>query len=182
MKKYIAKRIMLMFVTAFVTMTVLFVLIRLLPNHVHAALGGYAKQEEMMREAWGYNKPIIVQYGIFLKNVFTEWNWGFCTEVGTYLQPVTEYVTSKLPATIYINVISVVFSIPLGVIFGVIAANYKNRWQDHIINLFIMLFISVPSFVFAFFLQYIVGFKLGLLPLVMKSGDRKSTRLNSSHP
>jgi len=50
MKKYIAKRIMLMFVTAFVTMTVLFVLIRLLPNHVHAALGGYAKQEEMMRE------------------------------------------------------------------------------------------------------------------------------------
>lgn len=170
MKKYIAKRIMLMFVTAFVTMTVLFILIRLLPNHVHAALGGYAKQEEMMREAWGYNKPIIVQYGIFLKNVFTEWNWGFCTEVGTYLQPVTEYVTSKLPATIYINVISVVFSIPLGVIFGVIAANYKNRWQDHIINFFIMLFISVPSFVFAFFLQYIVGFKLGLLPLVMKSG------------
>ena len=74
---------MLMFVTAFVTMTVLFVLIRLLPNHVHAALGGYAKQEEMMREVWGYNKPIIVQYGIFLKNVFTEWNWGFCTEVET---------------------------------------------------------------------------------------------------
>ncbi len=170
MKKYIFKRIALMIVTALAIMTVLFVLIRLLPNHVHAGIGGYEQQEAQMREAWGYNKPIVTQYGIFLKNVFTKWDWGFCTEVGTAFQPVTEYVTSKLPATVYVNIISVVLSIPLGVFFGIIAANFKNKWQDHIINVFIMFFISVPSFVFAFFLQYLVGFKWNLLPLVMKSG------------
>ena len=170
MKKYILKRILLMIITAFVIMTALFVLIRLLPNHVHAGLGGFEKQMEAMREAWGYNKPIIEQYGIFLKNVFTEWNWGVCTEVGTAFQPVTEYVTSKIPATVYVNVVSIIISIPLGVIFGILAANYKNKWQDHLINVFIMTFISVPSFIYAFLLQYLIGFKLNLLPLVMNSG------------
>lgn len=170
MKKYIFKRIGLMLVTAFAIMTVLFILIRLLPNHVHAVLGGNQAQLEAMREAWGYNEPIIVQYGIFLKNVFTKWDWGFCTEVGTAFQPVTEYVASKLPATVYVNIISIVISIPLGVVFGIIAANFKNKWQDYVINVFIVIFISVPAFVYAFLLQYLVGFKWNLLPLVMKSG------------
>lgn len=170
MKKYIFKRLGLMVVTAFAIMTVLFILIRLLPNNVHAVLGGNQAQLEAMREAWGYNKPIIVQYGIFLKNVFTKWDWGFCTEVGTLFQPVSQYVTSKLPATLYVNVISIIISIPTGVLFGIIAANFKNKWQDYVINVFIVVFISVPAFIYAFLLQYIIGFKLNLLPLVMKSG------------
>ena len=170
MKKYVLKRIGLMLITGFAIMSVLFILIRLLPNHIHAGLGGYEKQMEAMREAWGYNKPLIVQYGIFLKNVFTKFDWGFCTELGTTFQPVTEYIAEKLPATIYINVFSVLISIPLGVIFGILAANFKNKWQDHVINIFIMFFISVPSFIYAFLLQYLIGFKLNLLPLVMKSG------------
>ncbi len=113
MRKYIFKRIGLMLVTGFAIMTVLFILIRLLPNHIHAGLGGYEKQLEQMREAWGYNKPIIVQYGIFLKNVFTKWDWGFCTEVGTAFQPVTEYISSKFPATQDVNVVSIKISITL---------------------------------------------------------------------
>ena len=123
-----------------------------------------------MRTAWGYYNPLIVQYGIFLKNVFTKFDWGFCTTVGTFLQPVTEYLVSKLPATLYVNLCSLIFSIPMGIIFGVIAAIFKNKWQDQIINVFIMIFISIPSFVYAVLLQYWVGFKLGWAPLVMSSG------------
>ena len=74
MLKYVLKRIGLMIITAFAIMTMLFILIRLLPNNVHAVLGGNQAQVEAMREAWGYNKPILVQYGIFLKKVFTEWD------------------------------------------------------------------------------------------------------------
>ena len=120
----------------------LFVLIRMLPNPVVAVTGGYAKQLEDMRTAWGYYDPIIVQYGIFLKNVFTEFNWGFCTTVGTFLMPVEEYLASKIPATLYVNILSLVFSVPLGVIFGVIAAVFKNRWQDQIINVFIVMMMN----------------------------------------
>lgn len=171
MLKYVLKRIALMIVTLFLIMTMLFVLIRLLPNQVETVQGGYDKALRDMREAWGYNKPIITQYGIFLKNVFTKWDWGFCTTVGTFLQPVDEYIASKLPATIYINALSLCLSLPLGIIFGIIAAVNKNKWPDHIIQVFIMLFISVPSFVYAFLLQYFVGFKLNLFPLVLKGGN-----------
>ncbi|MDO5422562.1 MAG: ABC transporter permease [Eubacteriales bacterium] len=171
MAKYILKRIVLIITSGFIIMTMLFVLIRLLPNQVDAVMGGYDQAIKDMREAWGYNKPILVQYGIFLKNVFTEWNWGFCTTVGSYLQDVTAYIAEKLPYTVYINLISIVFSIPLGILFGIVAAVFKNKWQDQVINVFIMIFISVPSFVYAFLLQYYMGFKLGWFPLIMEGGS-----------
>lgn len=170
MFKYVCKRIVLGIASAFIIMTMLFVLIRMLPNPVVQVTGGYAQQLEDMRTAWGYYDPIIVQYVIFLKNLFTSFDWGFCTTVGTFLQPVTEYLVSKLPATLYINLLSLVISIPLGIIFGVIAAVFKNKWQDQVINVFIMIFISIPSFVYAVLLQYVVGFKLGWAPLIMDSG------------
>lgn len=160
-----------MLLSLFIIMTMLFVLIRLLPNQVESVQGGFEKAILDMREAWGYNKPIITQYGLFLKNVFTKWDWGFCTTVGTFLRPVDEFLFSKLPATVYINILSLILSLPLGIIFGIIAAVNKNRWPDHLIQVFIMLFISVPGFVYAFLLQYFIGFKLNLFPLVLKSGS-----------
>ena len=170
MLKYIFKRLVLAVITFFIIMTAIFTLIKMLPNPIQAVPGGMDKALSDMREAWGYNKPIIVQYGIFLKNIFTKGDWGVCTTVGTFLQPVTEYLAAKLPPTIYINIFSYILSLPLGITFGIVAAVYKNKWQDHIIQVFIMFFISVPSFVYAFLLQYFIGFKLNLCPLVFKGG------------
>ncbi len=170
MFKYILKRIGLLILSLFIIMTMLFVLIRMLPNSVETVMGGFDKALREMREAWGYNKPIMVQYGIFLKNIFTKWDWGFCTSMGTFLQPVSDYISAKLPPTIYINILSLIFSLPIGIFFGIVAAVNKNRWPDHIIQFFIMLFISVPSFVYAFLLQYFVGYKLNLCPLIFADG------------
>lgn len=169
MLKYVLKRIALLIVSLFIIMTLLFMLIRMLPNPVQAVQGGYDKALRDMREAWGYNKPLLVQYGIFLKNIL-HGDWGFCTTMGTFLQPVSKYLASKLPATIYVNILSVILSLPVGITFGIVAAVNKNKWQDHIIQVFIMLFISVPSFVYAFVLQYIVGYKLNLCPLIFQDG------------
>ncbi|MBR5088742.1 MAG: ABC transporter permease [Ruminiclostridium sp.] len=170
MIKYIIKRLISAILSLFIIMTMLFVLIRLLPNPVEQVVGGNAQALEDMRKAWGYDEPILVQYGIFLKNVFTKFDWGFCTTTGTFLQPVTEYISSKLPATLYINIFSVVISIPLGILFGMLAAIFKNKWQDKVLNVFIVMFISVPSFIYAILMQYIIGYRLGWCPLVMNSG------------
>lgn len=170
MAKYIAKRIGLMIVSFFIIMTICFTLVRLLPNPVQEVQGDYAEATRQMREAWGYNKPIMVQYGIFLKNVITKFDWGFCTQVGPYLHPVTEYLADKFPATILINVFAMLISVPLGLFFGIYAALKKNRWQDQVISVVIMLFISVPNYIYAFVVQYFLGFKLGWFPLVMKNG------------
>lgn len=168
--KYIAKRIALMLMVFFIIMTMCFVLVKLLPNPIINTQGDAAYAEMKMREAWGYDKPILVQYGIFLKNVFTKWDWGVCTKVGPWLTPVTEYLGSKLPVTVVLNFYSLLFSIPLGILFGIYAALKKNKWQDQFISVGVMLLISVPSYVYAFIVQYFLCFKLNWFPLVLKSG------------
>ena len=170
MAKYIAKRLVFMFFTFFVIMTICFVLIRMLPNPVQEGQGDFAQAVREMREAWGYYEPVMVQYGIFLKNVFTKFDWGFCTTVGPYLEPVMSYIGEKLPASVILNLYCFIFSVPLGLLFGAYAALKKNKWQDQIISVVIMLFISVPSYVYAFIVQYFLGFKLGLFPIVVNSG------------
>lgn len=170
MAKYIAKRIVLMICTCFIIMTICFVLVRMLPNDIVEGQGDFAESLRQMRMAWGYDEPIIVQYGIFLKNVFTKWDWGFCTTVGPYLKPVTTFIGEKLPATIAVNMYSFIISVPLGILFGIFAALKKNKWQDQVISVLVMLFISVPSYVYAFLVQYILGFRLNWFPLVVKAG------------
>lgn len=170
MVKYVVKRIVLMFITLFIIMTICFVMIKLLPDPIIKSKLAEYKQELALREAWGYNKPILTQYGIFLKKVFTEWDWGYCIRVGTKFMDVTEYIAMKLPATIAVNLYSVIISVPLGILFGIYAALKKNKWQDQVINVIIMIFISVPSYVYAFLVQYFIGYKLGWFPIVIKTG------------
>lgn len=170
MLKYILKRILLMLVVCFIIMTMCFVMIRMLPDQLPRGNGDYAAAVLAMRKAWGYDEPILTQYLIFLKKVFTEWDWGVCTKVGTYLMPVTEHIAQKLPATIAINLCSMCVSIPLGLLLGIYAALKKNKWQDHVISVLTMLFISVPAYVYAFVVQYFLGFKLGWFPIVVASG------------
>lgn len=160
---YVLKRIGLMLMVFFIIMTICFVLIRLLPNEIPPSMGDETYALKAMHEAWGYNKPILVQFSIYLKNVFTKFDWGFCTKVD-FLTPVTKHIAAKLPATMSVNLFAVFLSLPLGIIFGIFAALKKNKWPDQIISVLTMLFISVPSYVYAFLVQYIFAFKLGILP------------------
>ena len=167
--KYILKRIGLMLMVFMVIMTICFILVRMLPvASSEGALGVQAQIEEARREALGYNKPILVQYGIYLKNIFTEWDWGTSWQI-EYMKGVEEVIGSKLTPTILLNIYSILFSVPVGIALGILAAVKKNRWQDHFISFGVMVFISVPSYVYAFILQYFLGFKTGWFPVVISS-------------
>ncbi|MGI6107438.1 MAG: ABC transporter permease [Lachnospiraceae bacterium] len=170
MKKYIIERILLMFLTMFVIMTMCFILIKLLPLPAVREMGRdinlvYAKREQM-----GYNKPLLVQYFLFLKAVFTRWDWGVGEQMYQALS-VTEVMAQKLPYTILVNLYSILIAIPLGLILGIYAALKKNKWQDHLISTLVMVFISVPSYVYAFLVQYFLCFKLGWFSITLESLD-----------
>ena len=171
--KYILKRLGLMMFTLFVIVTMCFILIRLLPMSMPE--GSNAAQQEAIRLRWealGYNKPILVQYGIYLKNIFTKWDFGTSWSIDK-LTPVTEVLSSRLLPTVLVNLYSLLFSIPLGFALGIYAAIKKNKWQDQVISIVIMLFVSIPSYVYAFLVQYVLYFKLGWIstPLVYSLSD-----------
>ncbi len=167
MFKYVVKRVALMVLTFFIIMLICFTLIKLLQPEA-PMMGTQAQLEAARREALGYNKPIMVQFGIYLKNVLTRWDWGTSWKID-YMANVSTVVASRLPPTIILNALSLLLSLPLGIALGIYAALKKNRWQDHLISTLIMVFISVPSFVYAYLVQYTLGFRLGWFPVVISS-------------
>ena len=120
------------------------------------------------REKMGYNKPIMVQYFLYLKSIITEWDWGVGEQMYDSLA-IWDVMMQKLPYTVLVNLYSILVSIPLGLGLGIYAALKKNKWQDGLISTLVMVFISVPSYVYAFLVQYIFCFKLGWFPLQLAS-------------
>ncbi len=169
MVKYIMSRVLLMLLTLFIITGMCFILVRMLPPAELPPGDIHTQVIEARREAQGYNKPYLVQFGIFLKNVFTKWDWGVSDKL--YVgQEVAGIFADKLPATMIVNFYSIIVSIPIGILLGVIAASYKNTYIDHLLSTATMVCISVPSFVYAFIIQYFLSYRLGWLPFLVKSG------------
>ena len=169
MFKYVIKRIALMFFVLFVILTMCFVLVKLLPVTDAAQFGKDMNLILQRREALGYNKPILVQFVIFFQRSVLGGDWGI-SETLYRGQEVWDVFVSKIPATLLVNVYSMLFSVPVGLFLGIYAALKKNKWQDYVISTAVMLFISVPSYVYALLVQYVLCFKLDLFPLQMNSG------------
>ena len=166
MVKYAAQRLILMITTLLIITFICFVLIRMLPLPSLPPNDPHTQQVLDRREALGYNKPYLVQFGIFLKNVFTRWDWGL-SETMYPGQEVASVFAQKLPLTMLLNVYSIVLSIPIGIALGIWAALKKNTITDHLISTLTMVVISAPSFVYAFLIQYFLSYKLRLFPFLM---------------
>ena len=183
MFKYVSKRLGLMLLTFSIIFTMCFVLIKLLPIPTTAlpgqdpeivmktleGRGWITNIKEGSNGVWTYDRvPIMLQFGIYLKRIITQGDFGIATTYGEYLNMnLWQVFVNHLPPTILINIYSTLIGVPIGLALGIIAALKKNKWQDQVINIFIILLISVPSIVLALMIQYVFCFKLGWFPLTM---------------
>ena len=171
MFKYILKRIGLMLMTFLIIFTMCFVLIKLLPIPDPVTFGQDSGIILEQYEARGYYDPIFVQFFNYLKRIILDNDWGFSMNIpGFRGAPVWELFVDRLPPTVLINVYSSLIAVPIGILLGIYAALKKNKWQDHVISTGVMVVISVPSFIYAFLIQYLLCYKLDLFPLNMKHG------------
>ena len=192
MYKYTLKRLILAFITAFIIISLTFLLMKLLPfskpiGNDQTKLAYYLTQVnqgivldfDVPTSGYGellfsttdvahithyfYIRPIIEQYFSWIHNIFTRWDWG----VSTYIAPNQDamtYILTRLPSTIKVNVISVLISVPIGIMLGIWAALKKNTMTDHIISTVVMIFISLPSFIIITFLMLIFCYQNPILP------------------
>lgn len=174
--KYILRRLGLLVMTFAIIMVISFVLIKSLPLTIDATLGKDAELIRAQYEARGYYDPIPVQLWNYVVRIFTKGDFGVCVNLAAYRnKPVAEVFITKLPPTILLNIYSTLFAVPLGIILGILAALKKNKWQDQVISTGVMIFISVPSFVYAFLVQYLLCFKAGWFPITMNAGTNYFT-------
>ena len=166
--KYVLQRIGAMLLTLFMVMSLSFMVIRLMPMSLFENPEVPKEIQEKLEDKFHLNDPLPVQYFYFMEGIVTGLDFGISVKLRPGLD-VWGIIVSRLPPTMLINFISLFISIPLGLMFGIIAALKRNTWIDSLISVFVILFISVPSFVFASLLQYMLTFVWPIFPTLYDS-------------
>ena len=191
MFKYVMKRLGLMLFTFLIIFTMCFVLIKLLPIPTNVlpgqdpeivmkileGRGWITNIKEGKNGVWTYDRvPVLIQYVNYFKRIITRGDFGIATTYGEYLNMnIWEVFVSHMPPSILINLYSSLIGVPLGLGLGILAALKKNKWQDQVINVFVILLIAMPSIVKGLLIQYVFCFKLGWFPLTMSTSDQYFT-------
>lgn len=176
MKHYILKRL-LQLIPILIGITLLSFLLM----HVASAdaidvmeqnTGGILSEEakEEVRRELGLDKPLLEQYGIWLKNMLT----GDMGESYISGKPVFSTFLSKLPATIYLTVASILLTVLISVPLGILAAVKQNRILDYIIRFFSFIGNSLPNFFVSLLLIYFFALKLQWFPVMGNTQGWKS--------
>lgn len=162
MWKYVVKRIALAVVTIFIIITITFFAMNAIPG------GPFQKEKSplpavqaVLEERFNLDKPLIVQFGLYLRNMF-HGDFGISLKNGREIADIigeSFAISAKLGATAIITAL-----IP-GLIFGSAAALTRNKWPDRFIIFGSTVFVSVPSFVLATILMLIFSLKLGWVPV-----------------
>lgn len=150
-------------VTLGVTLVV-FLIMQMIPGDPAIILAGEGASQETvaeLRENLGLNKPLAVQYTDYIKNLLQG-------DMGNSLknnQPVFEEITSRLPITIELAFYSILITIVLGLIAGIISAIRPYSFMDVGLMVVALLGISLPSFWLGILLMYVFSVQLHWLPV-----------------
>ena len=101
---------------------------------------------------YGLDKPLMVQYVIFMTNVFVKWDFGI-----SYAQKnrhVNDIIKDHFPVSAVLGLLAIVMAAIGGILFGALTALFRNKLPDRIIMVLVILGISIPNFVFAAWGQY----------------------------
>lgn len=150
--------------------TIAFALMYLLPGDPASAMlaksGASAEQIAELREDMGLDLPFHVQYLRYLGNVLQ----GDLGRSIVSQEPVLNLLLSRLPTTLELVFAALIVAVPVGTLFGVVAAVRKDRWIDRALVAFSSIGVSVPAFWLGLMLILVFSVYLGWLPAFGASG------------
>jgi len=165
MGKYVAKRIIQVIPTLFFVILTAFLLMKLIPGDpAMILLGPQARAEDIarFRQQLGLDRPLPVQFLIYLKRVLTG-------DLGTslvYRQSVLSLILERLPVTITLSLCALVIAVSIGIPAGVMAAMKHNSFIDLLVTILALMGLSIPIFWFGMMLIIVFSLELGWLPAV----------------
>lgn len=165
MAKYIVKRVIYMFITLFLIATATFFLMKALPGSPISSAPKLSPTQLAIVEAkYGLDQPIAVQYGKYMLNLAKG-------DLGNSFQfknaSVTDLIVSRLGPSVILGTQGLILGVAIGIALGMIAALRQNSIWDYGSTFIAVLGISIPSFVFATFLQYWLGVKWQIFPVAL---------------
>ena len=167
MRTYILRRLIEIVPTVLMITLVVFVMMRSVPGDPVVALLGDAYTEEdavKVRHEYGLDKPILVQYVIWLGKL-AQGDWG--TSILSS-RPVLKDVMIRLPVTLELVVLSMAVALIIAIPAGIIGAVRQNTWADYAATSVAMIGVSIPEFFIGVLL--LMAFSVGLGGLLPSSG------------
>jgi peptide/nickel transport system permease protein len=141
----------------------------MLVNRGGASLEVAQQQAEAYRMAHGLNDPLPIQYLNWLWGIITRFDFG---ESLYYNKPVSAVVMQRLPPTIMIALACHLLATGIGITLGTIAATRQYSWVDTLFGVISFLGMTIPRFLLALIIIYILAFRLN----VQEIGSFFSTR------
>ncbi len=144
---YLVRRIALAMATVALAVVLVFFAVRLLPgNPILVRFGQHAVPEKIEAEMkeQGWDRPLLVQLGDYLKRLVTRGDLGVSMLHPT--ERVSEALASRFPATIELAIAALLVAVPLGIAAGVAAAVWRNRFPDYLCMSGSLLGVSIPVF------------------------------------
>lgn len=134
----------------------------MLINQGGATMEEAERQADIYREQNGLNDPLPVQYGRWIYGIVTRFDFGHSLY---YNKPVGDVVTERLPRTILLALVCHVFASVIGIGMGILAATRQYSWVDTLFGIVSFLGMTVPRFLLALIIIYILAFKLNVQEL-----------------
>ena len=167
MFRYIMNRFIISIFTMLILATVVFILIRMLPGDPFSNEKMTPEVRANLMRYHGFDKPLIVQYGRYLKNLL-KGDLGISLTYNN--RSINGIIEESFPYSADLGIRALVFAVVLGIIFGISAALNMGRFFDYFCIILAIIGVSVPDFVMGALLQYIFGLKLKLLPIALWKG------------
>ena len=164
MAKYVAKRTVYMLFVLFVVTTITFFLMHNIPGDPLTALVQKLPEQTKANyyAKYGLDKPVWEQFLVFLKGIFTEGTLGESIRYPGRL--VLDVIKKYASCSGQIGIIAIGAGFLIGTMFGVISALKKNKLPDKLLSLIAILGVSLPVFVVASVLQYVLTVRFPVLP------------------
>ncbi len=164
MGKYILKRILYAVIALFVVSTIAFFAVRMIPGNPIEAMTEKLPDEIRQQgfEQYGFDKPILEQYKLFFKELFTEGDLGESLKYRG--RKVTDTIASYAPVSGLLGAEAIAIGVISGIILGIVAALNRGKWLDYLVMFIAVVGIAVPNFVLASCFQYFLTIRFHLFP------------------
>lgn len=161
---YFIRRVLVLIPVFLAVSMVIFSIIHLIPGDPIDNLlkiGAGPEQREIMTARYGLDKPLAVQYWIWLSGVLQG-------DLGTAIvarRPVADLIAQALPHSLALGLYALAFSTFFGIVLGTIAALNRDRWPDQLIMTVVLLGSTVPGFWLGLLLILVFSVWLGMFPV-----------------
>ena len=160
---YILKRLVLAIFTVWVVITVTFFVMHAVPGGPFVGEKATTPAVQAAMEAkYGLDKPLMTQYGTYLKDIVTKFDFG--PSLKQRGRMVTDIIGDGMKTSAKLGVIAAVSAAIVGIILGAAAALRRNKLLDRFIMVLTTAFVSMPAFIMGSLLLVLFAIKLGWLP------------------